>query len=218
MIALVAAAALALAPDAIVAKYQAALTALKEPRVFVVVYTLDQSGTRTLEQTHRVFRSGNDERDETIAVNGTRSRTPVIRIFRNRPFRYGVHSLAPKPAAYTFAFAGPHKDGKHVDYVFHVTPRAPGGAFAFTDVTIDGITFLPSAVSFATQQHGGRGNVYFVKAASWWVARGASASASGRDGVAHERLSFIDWRFPTSLPASTFAVARPLHTPPPALP
>ena len=218
MIALVAAAAIALAPDAIVARYQAALAALKEPRVFVVVYTLEQTGTRTLEQTHRIFRSGSDERDETIAVNGTRSRTPVVRIFRRRPFRYGVRALAPLPAKYDFVYAGPRRNGKHVDYVFRVTPRGPLGAFTFTDVSIDGITFLPSAVSFATAQHDGRGSVYFVKSASWWVARGASASANGRDGVAHERLSFIDWRFPTSLPPSTFGVPRPPSTPPPALP
>ncbi|MEO7039646.1 MAG: hypothetical protein ABI186_06400 [Candidatus Elarobacter sp.] len=213
-----AAAALAATPAAVVAKYQAALAGLKEPRVFVVVYTLEQTGARNLEQTHRIFRSGNDERDETIAVNGNRSRTPVIRIFRKRPYRYSVRALSPRPAAYTFTYDGPHKDGKHVDYVFRLTPRAPSSRFSFTQVTIDGITFLPNAVSFVTGQHGGSGNVYFVKSAAWWVARGASASANVRDGVAHERLSFITWSFPPSLPASTFAVARPLRTPPPALP
>jgi hypothetical protein len=206
------------APAAVVAKYRAALAALREPRVFTVEYTLVQTGTRTLEQTHRIFRSGADERDETLAVNGTRSISPVVRIFRRRPYRYTVAALAPNPVAYDFAFVGPHRDGKHVDYVFSVSPKKPKRGITFTQVAIDGVTFLPQSVSFRADQHAGRGSVTFGKTDRYWVARSAAAQADVPGGVAHERLAFAKWRFPRGLPRSTFAIPRPLPTLRPSLP
>jgi hypothetical protein len=203
------------APEVVVAKYVAALKALKEPRVFSVEYTIEQTGTRSLEQTHRIFRSGADERDETIAVNGSRPAAPVVRIFRRRPYRYTVRALAPKPALYDVSYAGPHKTGKHVDYVFDVTPKNDTPSFAFTQVTIDGVTFLPAAVSFVTGQHAGHGEVTFAKSDRWWVARNAAAQANVPGGVAREHITFSRWRFPATLPQSTFAAPRPLPTPPP---
>jgi hypothetical protein len=206
-----------LPPVAVVAKYHRALTALKEPRVFVFEYSLQQTGTRTLEQIHRVFRSAKDERDEVLAVNGTRSSAPVVRIFRNRPYRYTVAALAPKTTLYDFTFAGLHRDGKHVDYVFSLEPKTPLRGLRFTQVTVDGVTFLPQAVAFASDQHAARGSVSFAKADRYWVARGASAQANVPGGVAHERLAFSKWRFPKALPRSTFAMPRPLPTLRPAL-
>jgi hypothetical protein len=205
-----------LPPEVVVAKYAAALRALKEPRVFAFEYTIQQTGPRTLEQTHRVFRSGNDERDETLAVNGNRTHTPVVRIFHGRPYRYAVTALAPKPAAYAFVYAGPHKDGKHADYVFDLVPKAKPPAVTFTQVTIDGVTFLPQAVAFSGP-HAARGTVTFVKADRYWVARTASAQADLPGGAAHEILGFVHWRFPNALPRSTFAMPRPLRTVAPAL-
>ena len=202
------------APDVVLAKYAAALAALKEPRVFSVEYVIEQTGTRSLEQTHRIFRNGSDERDETIAVNGSRPTSPVVRIFRRRPYRYTVRALAPKPIAYDFSYVGPHKTGKHVDYVFDLAPKKGTPGFAFTRVSIDGVTFLPSAVSFATNQHKGQGEVTFAKSDRWWVARTAAAQANVPGGVAREHLTFSRWRFPASLPQSTFAVPRPLPSPP----
>jgi hypothetical protein len=206
------------APDAVVAKYATALKTIKEPRVFSVEYTIEQTGTRSLEQTHRIYRSGADERDETIAVNGTRPATPVVRIFRRRPYRYTLAALAPKTSAYDFSYAGPHKDGKHVDYVFDLTPKNGTPAFAFTQVTIDGVTFLPAAVSFVTSQHGGSGQITFAKFDRWWVARTAAAEARLQGGIAREQLTFSRWRFPVTLPPSTFAAPRPLPSPPSAAP
>jgi hypothetical protein len=179
---------------------------------------MQQTGTRTLEQAHRIFRSGTDERDETLAVNGSRSKKPVVRIFRRRPYRYTVAALAPKPSAYDFVYAGPHRNGKHVDYVFTLVPKGKPPAFAFTRVTIDGVTYLPQSVSFATRQHGGQGSVTFAKAGRYWVARGASAQADVPGGIAREEIAFSKWRFPRALPRSVFSVPRPLPTLPPALP
>jgi hypothetical protein len=226
VIALIAAAATALAaataapvlpPPAVVANYEIALAGLVEPRVFAVEYAMQQTGARALDQTHRIFRSGTDERDETLAVNGTRSKYPVVRVFHRRPYRYTVAALAPKPSAYDFVYVGPHRSGKHVDYVFTLLPKKPVG-FAFTRVTIDGVTFLPQSVAFATAQHGGQGSVTFAKAERYWVARTASAQANSSGGVTREQIAFSKWRFPSALPRSTFAVPRPLPTSRPTLP
>ncbi len=213
MIALLAVAAL-LAPAAVLDKYGAALAKLSEPRVFSFEYTLEQTGTRTIDQTHRIFRSGGNERDETLAVNGTRSTTPVVRVFRGRPYRYTVRALAPKPSAYDFTYTGPHRDGRHVDYVFMLAPKSAAPAIAFTSVTIDGQSFLPRSVSFVAPSRRASGTVTFAKADRYWVARAAAAQAAVQGGIARERFAFTRWRFPVTLPPSTFAVPRPLPTVP----
>lgn len=217
MIALLAAAALALSPQDVVDKYQAAIAKLREPRVFTLEYTLEQTGSRALEQSHRIFRSGANERDETIAVNGNRATRPQVRVFRGRGYRYTVKGLSPKANVYDFHFVGTRRDGHHVDYVYSLAPKA-ATAFRFTQVTIDGITFLPTTVSFATRDHGGRGSVSFGKRQKWWVVTTASASAEAPGGSAHERIAFYAYRFPPSLPSATFGVARPLPKVPPTLP
>jgi hypothetical protein len=220
VIALLAAATVAAAPPpaVVLARYRAALAKLAEPRVFAVEYTMLQTGPRTLEQSHRIFRSGGNERDETLAVNGTRSTVPVIRIFRGRPYRYRIAALAPREAAYTFSYAGPHRDGRHLDYVFRLAPKRPSSDFTLTQVTIDGVAFLPDAIAFTTKNHGGRGSVTFRKIGTWWVANVANASARVAGGIAREQIAFGNWRFPPSLPPSTFAAPRPLPSTAPLIP
>ena len=202
------------APDVVLAKYAAALAALKEPRVFSVEYSIEQTGTRSLEQTHRIFRSGTDERDETIAVNGTRPTAPVVRIFRRRPYRYTVARARAEAGVLRFQLRRPaqNRQARRLR-VRRQRRRKARRAFAFTQVTIDGVTFLPAAVSFATSQHAGRGEVTFAKSDRWWVARSAAAQANVPGGVAREHLTFSRWRFPATLPPSTFAAPRPLPTP-----
>ncbi len=203
-----------LAPPSVLERYDDALAALKEPAVFAFEYTLEQTGTRTIDQTHRVFRSGTNERDETLAVNGVRSTAPVVRVFRGRRYRYTVRALAPTASAYEFSYTGPHRDGKHIDYVFALAPTRAPGAIRFTSVTVDGLTFLPRSVSFVARVRAASGTVTFTKADRYWVASTAFAQAKLSGGVARERLHFTSWRFPAALPASTFAVPRPLPTTP----
>jgi hypothetical protein len=196
-----------LGPAEVLARYAAALHALHEPTTFTVDYTLEQTGTRSLDQTHRIFRRGDNERDEILAVNGTRATTPSVRIFRGHANRYAVARLAPTPAAYAFTYLAPRKTGHHLDYVFGLVSKGSGD-FALTQITIDGVTFLPSALVFKTFANAGRGTITFGKNGPWWVVIGATASARVAGGTAHERLTFANWRFPSSLPASTFGVAR----------
>jgi hypothetical protein len=95
-------------------------------------------------------------------------------------------------------------------------PKGKPSGVTFTQVTIDGVSFLPVTVAF-TGPHAARGGVTFVKAERYWVARTASAQADVAGGVAHELLGFVHWRFPKALPRSTFALPRPLRTVAPTL-
>jgi hypothetical protein len=100
--------------------------------------------------------------------------------------------------------------------VFATTPYVPG-SFNVTQVTIDGITALPVAVRFATTSHDGSGSVTFARVQTHWMPAVATARATYRKVVAEERIAFGNYRFPPSLPQSTFLTPRPLPSfrPPP---
>jgi hypothetical protein len=196
-----------LPPAAVLAHYEAALQKLGEPRVLTFDYTIEQTGLRTALQTHRVFRSGSDERDETLTVDGKRLSPPKVRIFRGRRNRYTISALAPRPADYTFAYLGPRKDGHHLDYLFRLTPNVVR-PFAVTDIAIDGVRFLPLSIGFATATNQGAGTITFGLNARWWVPYVATARATMAAALATEKLTFYTYRFPPMLPASTFTQAR----------
>ncbi len=200
-----------LAPDTVLARYTAALAAFSEPAVVTFTYTLEQTGAKMLEQTHRVYRSAHDERDETMVVDGRRLEPPTVRIFRGRRDHYAVLALAPKPAAYTFTYVGPRRDARHIDYVFRLTPKVAGD-FAETEVAIDGVKFLPSSIAFRTRSNEATGSVTFSRAGRWWIPATATAHATVNGEAASERLSFSDYRFPPSLPRSAFS-ERPIAAP-----
>lgn len=201
----------ALSSSLVLARYKAALNKAKDPPLVSFEYTLEQTGHRTLEQMHRVFRSGPNERDETLVVDGKRLVPPTVRIFRGRRNRYTVAALAPRLDAYDFSFRGTHRSGRHVDYVFDLAAKKPG-PFTITQLTIDGMTFLPGAIAFATRANEGRGTVSFGKSGPWWVATGATAHARVNHALEREKLTFGAYRFPRKLPPSTFSQPKPLPT------
>jgi len=204
-----------LAPGTVLARYAAALENVKEPRLISFDYTLEQTGRRMLAQTHRVFRDGNDERDETLTVDGRPLTHPLVRIFRGRRNRYTLALLAPRLGDYDFAYLGAHKDVHHFDYVFRLTPKMHR-PFAITTMTIDGVRFLPIALDFATSGSAGSGSIAFGSNEHWWVPYAASARATMATEVATERLTFYTYRFPRALPPSTFSGGRPAIDAPPA--
>ncbi len=198
-----------LSPATVLARYAKALTTLREPRVITFDYTLAQTGLRTLAQTHRVFRAGNDERDETLTVDSKALIPPKVRIFRGRRNRYTVARLAPRVADYGFTFVGTVKDAHHLDYVFTLAPHA-ARPFRVTAMRIDGVRFLPLSIDFVTSANDGAGSITFGSDARWWVPFAATARATVASDVAEERLTFYTYRFPSTLPPSTFTQAHRL--------
>jgi hypothetical protein len=213
VIAALLAAALTLAPAEVLARYAAALATVRTPSALTFEYTLNQTGMRNSEQMHRIFRSGNDERDELLVMDGRKVVPPRVRIFHGRRNRYTLAGLAPNPEAYAFRFVGTAKAGRHVDYVFETTPRAPG-AFRVTTVTIDGVAFVPSALAFAAPAHAGSGTMTFARFDRYWLPTAVTARATYREIPTTEHLTFARYRFPERLPPATFAVPRALDETP----
>jgi hypothetical protein len=189
----------------ILQRYGDAMAKLEHPTSMIFEYSLEQSGTRDLEQTHRVYRDANRERDETISIDGLRLKTPTVRVAQSVN-RYDVTRLAPKSSDYTFVFAGRRQlDGRAV-YAFR-TDRNAGASFAVSNVWIDSRDFLPAMIGFhaAAGTLKGSGRIAFGPEGTYWLAREAAVSAKMPNGkVARERIVWSKYRFPASLPASTF--------------
>ena len=207
-----------LAPAFVLAHYAAGLAAVKRPKVLVYQYTVEQLGLRNLEQAHRVYRSGGSERDETLVVDGYTLLYPSIRIFHNRSDRYDIGNVAPRPKQYSFVYSGLRAKPGGDAYVFK-TSRTAAGAFAVSEIEIDGRTFLPSLVRFKIAGNGARGSgeLRFAPSQAFWLVREAKISARLTKGTkgrnAHERIAWSNYQFPSSLPASTFSAPRAVPTP-----
>lgn len=203
-----------LPPSLVLSRYEAALASLTRPKALSFDYTVEQLGPRNLEQTHRVYRSGVRERDETVVVDGYTLKRPAIRIFTNRTYRYDVGSIAPTSDAYSFAYAGVVRAPSGYAYAFRTERREPA-AFAVSAVDIDGRTFLPAVVHFKTATDGARGSgvLQYAGFASYWLVREAQVDAHLENGtLGHERIVWSNYQFHQSLPPSTF------EAPPPAPP
>lgn len=200
-----------LTSSTVLAKYAEALVVYRTPSVLSFEYTVDQTGARDIQQAHRVFRSGSSQRDELLSVDGKKLDPPTVHIFLGRRNRYTVEALAPRPGAYTFKYIGPVRDGRHTNSVFVTTALNPGPSVV-RQVTIDGETFLPTNIRFTTSARKGSGSVTFGKIQKYWLPLVASAKATYAKLAAEEKISFYRYRFPVTLPDSTFAKPRPLPT------
>lgn len=192
-------------------RYALALAGLPVPKTVVFSYTVSQVGPSSIEQSHRVYRSGNAVRDETLAVDGVLLHGKVVSFSRHED-RYTVARFAPRSDAYELLFLGTTNDGRHLDYVYEATPVAHAAGSFVDRLTVDGITFLPRAVRFRTSGLGvdGTGEVRFAPFGKYWMPVSATAQARVKDKPAHERIVWSDYRFPESLPPSTFQSPKPL--------
>jgi hypothetical protein len=191
--------------------YALALSARSSPKVVVYSYAISQVGPSNIEQRHRIYRSGLNVRDETLSVDGIPLSRKLVR-FSRREDRYAVERFAPSAGNYELLFLGTAKDAHHLDYVYEATPIGRTSGAWVDRLTIDGVTFLPRFVHFHSSGVGvvGSGNVEFGSFGKYWMPLLADASARVGGKVAHERISWSDYRFPKSLPPSTFAPPRPL--------
>jgi hypothetical protein len=200
-------------------RYALALSTVAAPKVVIYSYTVSQVGPNSIEQQHRVYRSGTDVRDEILSVDGMTLRRKVVR-FSHHEDRYAVGRFAPRADAYQLLFLGTTKDGHHLDYVYEATPLTrPAGAW-IDRLTIDGVKFLPRVVHFhsAGVDALGSGNIEFGSFGKYWLPMIASAQAHVKGKPARETIIWSDYRFPDTLPPSTFQPPEPLPTAtPPAM-
>lgn len=196
-------------------RYELELSSLKTPKAMIFSYTVSQAGALSIEQRHRIYRSGARVRDETLAVDGAPLAHKIVRISQ-RPDRYQVGRLAPRLSQYTMLFLRTVRDGSHLDYLYEARPLiASSSGFFATSVTIDGETFLPRTIGFRTSDGTitGTGQLQYVKSGGYWVPALASIEATVKGKPTRERITWGDYRFPPSLPESTFRAAKPVPAP-----
>jgi hypothetical protein len=192
-------------------RYALALAAASAPKVVVFSYTVSQVGPSNIEQHHRIYRSGLDVRDDTLSVDGITLLRKVVRISKHVD-RYAVARFAPSSGSYELLFLGTVKDGRHLDYVYETTPLNRTSGTWIDRLTIDGANFLPRIVHFHSGGAGveGSGEVEFGPFGKYWMPVLADAAAQVGGKPARERIGWSDYRFPQSLPPSTFQAPQPL--------
>ena len=195
----------------VLAQYALALKAVSAPKVVVFSYTVSQVGPSNIEQHHRIYRSGLDVRDDTLSVDGITLLRKVARISRYQD-RYAIARFSPSTGSYELLFLGTVKDGRHLDYVYEATPLNRSSGTWIDRLTIDGANFLPRVVRFHSGGAGveGSGEVEFGPSGKYWMPMLADASAQVGGKPARERIAWSDYRFPQSLPPSTFQAPQPL--------
>ena len=193
-------------------RYELEMSSLKHPKATIFSYTVSQAGAYSIEQRHRVYRSGQRVRDETLAVDGAPLARKIV-TFSTKSDRYQVGRIAPRTSSYTMLFLEAVRDGSHLDYVYETHPLiATAAGFQATRLTIDGQTFLPRSIQFRTSDGAttGTGELRYVKSGAYWVPEVASIEAVVKGKPTRERITWTDYQFPPSLPPSTFVAPKPL--------
>jgi len=192
-------------------RYAQAIGAVPVPKAVVYSYTVSQVGPNNIEQHHRIYRSGQDVRDETLSVDGIALSRKMVRFSRHAD-RYAVDRFAPHTDAYELLFLGTAKDGRHFDYIYEATPITHPPGAAIDRLTIDGTSFLPRVVHFRSSglEVNGSGEIEFGAFGKYWMPVMASATARVKGKLAHELITWSEYRFPESLPPSTFQAPEPL--------
>ena len=198
----------------VLAHYASALAKVEQPKNVVFTYSVSQAGPHDIEQLHRIYRSGENVRDETLSADGQSLRRKPTRISRYRD-RYAIERLAPRMDEYTFLFVRAERNGKRLEYTYQAVPLIKSSSFVVESITIDGKSYLPTLLQFRTSSGtiAGTGSITYAAAGHYWLPTVAQASATIDGKQARERIAFSSYSFPSSLPSTTFQTARALPKP-----
>ena len=208
------AAAVVLDSHTVLTRYAAKMLTTVQPKVMIFSYTVSQAGPSEIEQTHRIFRSGDLVRDELLAQDGEALHPKVTRISRYSN-RYDLQTLAPRLTQYALMFLRSERSAGHLQYLYRAIPLGPTGPFVVKRLAVNGRSFLPDEVVFSdvAGRVTARGTIDFGRAGGYWVPTAASVAAMVDGKPARERITFSGYLFPKRLPKSTFRTPRPLPTP-----
>ncbi len=186
-------------------RYFAHIATVVAPKAVIFQYAVSQSGTNSIEQTHRIYRAAGKQRDETLAVDGVALKPVQIR-FSHYHDRYAITALAPRAALYTFLLLRARRVAHHFEYTYSAIPLVRISSFTVTSFTIDGSSYLPSAIHFHSSNASatGVGAVMYAKSGAYWMPTQAVVNARIGRKPARERIAWSQYRFPTSMPKSTF--------------
>jgi hypothetical protein len=189
-------------------RYEQALGQLEAPKIAIYNAAVSQAGPGTIEQRHLIYRSGDDVRDEILALDESQPRRRSVTITK-RPDPYAIARLAPRTAGYELLFLHTVRQDGRLDYVYDAIPYVKTSVgFVVTKISIDGTAFLPRTIAFTTSNGtiSGSGELAYGPAGRYWMPRVASVTALIGGKPARERIVWSAYRFPNSLPTSTFKV------------
>jgi len=194
-------------------RYASKLLSLEDPKSLIFTYTVTQAGPQNIYQSHRIYRSGDMVRDETLSAGGLALHPKLTRIARYRD-RYTIKNVAPRLTEYMLLFLHSRRAGKRIEYAYRAIPLGAVGAFIIEGVTIDLHTYLPSEIRFCSGNGAVRGSgvLSYAQSGKYWVPVAAAIQARVAGKLATERIGFSGYRFPRALPRSTFQAPRPLPT------
>jgi len=199
--------------------YRSALARVQPPPNVVFEYLETRIGPeRVVTEKHLVYRNrSGDERNETVAVNGSAVVPAFVRIYHRDAWPYDASQFAVSADAYAATYAGTTIVGGRRTYRYAVVAASPE-AFAITDLFIDVDRYLPVKESFSVSGSGcsGSGEIDFAPAAAYWMpleikttcsTPGPSTSdvaGANKPVVYRESIVFGNYRFPTAIPSEIF--------------
>ncbi len=214
-----------LPPALALAGYQAAMTNMHKPPNVIFEYTETRSGpTRVIAEIHRVYRDqAGDERNDTIAVNGSLVAPPITHVYRGRAWPYDADKFAALPADYDLTLNGMSLVAGKIAYGF-AAKRKTLADFSIETLFLAVDSGLPVRELFTVSGPtcSGHGTIDFGAYASYWLpvsvavvcsaprpsAVAASPEAKGAGPLAspsyRETLKFSNYTFPARMPQEIF--------------
>ena len=192
--------------------YHDALAALPPLGNIAFQYSEVRSGpTRTIEEEHSVYRSGDgNERNETVAVNGTPVVPALVRLSASDVWAYDVRRFDVDESEYNVMSLGVVTvTGKRA--LGFSTVRTTPGDFSITGLYLDLRSRLPLRETFEVQGGGcaGSGTIDFEPVAATWLPIAVSVSCTVGSGgdTFKESIHFSGYRFPRVIPPDVFTGA-----------
>ncbi len=201
-------------PKSILDSYRLAIASRKIPANMEFEYTVTRSGPdRIVTELHRVYwRSSGEERNDTIAVNGS----PVIparsQLLHRTVWPYDAGQFAVTAEDYAATPAGMAIIAGRRTYAFALTRNTPAD-FMLKSLYVDAKTKLPMRQTFAVagQDCEGSGSIDFTAFGAYWLPSFVSVvctqtgSGASPPPVFKESIRFGGFQFPSVIPSDVFS-------------
>ncbi len=193
--------------------YRVALADRKVPAFMEFTYTVTRSGpARIVTEQHRVYWTGaGEERNDTIAVNGTPVVPAPSQLLHRSVWPYDPAQFAVSADDYDATPAGVAIVSGHKAYAFALARSSPAD-FMQKSIYIDAKTHLPLRQTFAVAGADceGTGTIDFGSFGGYWLPSFVSVtctqvgSTASPPPVFKESIRFTSYQFPRAIPADIF--------------
>jgi hypothetical protein len=194
--------------------YREALATRKIPAFMEFGYTVTRSGPgRIVTEEHRVFWANTgEERNDTLAVNGTPVVPAPSEVLHRAAWPYDASQFVVSPDDYDAVPAGITLIAGRKAYAFALA-RSSSADFMLKSLYVDAKTRLPLRQTFAIAGADceGSGAINFGPVGPYWLPTFISVvctqagSGASPAPVFKESIRFTNYQFPSSIPADVFS-------------